>query len=114
MIFTLVINNKAVNTAIKHGYWQERLDSIYPPARHSAYSYEDLPSDRFGAEFGAKYFDPNSSKTLGEQVTQYLKGLGATIPQNAPNYNKLPIKDDGVHSGIKNKTTRPIFTKQDK
>ena len=25
-------------------------------ARHSAYSYEDLPSDKLGAEFGANLF----------------------------------------------------------
>ena len=35
-------------------------------ARHSAYSYEDLPSDKLGAEFGANYFNPESELSLGE------------------------------------------------
>jgi hypothetical protein len=39
------------------------FDPIY-----SAYSYEDLPSDKYGADFGANYFDPNSNLTFGEQL----------------------------------------------
>lgn len=108
------LENRAMLNAIKHGYWQERLDSLYPPAKHSAYSYEDLPSDRYGAEFGAKYFDPKSNLSLGKQVSNYLKKLGATNPKNAPNYNTLPNIDNGSHCGIKNKTTKPFFTKEDK
>lgn len=108
------LEDKAMFNAIKHGYWQERLDSLYPPAKHSAYSYEDLPSDRYGAEFGAKYFNPKSNLSLGKQVSNYLKKLGATNPKNAPNYNTLPNIDNGSHSGIKNKTTKPFFTKEDK
>ena len=44
--------------AIQDGYLQERLDGITAP--HSAYSYEDLPTDRFAADFGANFFDPNN------------------------------------------------------
>ena len=101
---------KAINEAVQAGYQQERLDSI--KSQHSAYSYEDLPTDRFGAIFGAKYFNPNSNLTFGEQVADYLYSeLGATIPQFAPNYNELPKTDDGTHAGISNHTTQPLFIK---
>lgn len=44
-----------IGDAVQSGYMQEMSDKIFAP--HSANSYEDLPSDKFGAEFGAKYFD---------------------------------------------------------
>ena len=44
------IVSKSINHAVKRGYLQEKLDSIKAP--HSAYSYEDLPSDYYGAVFG--------------------------------------------------------------
>lgn len=68
----------AIKAAIETGFDQEWLDSVDGNFQ-SAYSYEDLPSDRFGAEFGATFFDPTSKKTLGEQVEQFLNNL----PRNA-------------------------------
>ena len=35
-------------------------------AKHSAFSYEDLSNDKYGADFGANYFDPSSGQTLRE------------------------------------------------
>lgn len=55
-----------VAEALQDGYFQEMTDKY--AARHSAYSYEDLPSDKYGAEFGANYFDPNSNLSLAEQL----------------------------------------------
>lgn len=80
---------------------------LWPP--HSAYSYEDLPTDRFGADFGANYFDPNSKKTFSEQVQDYMNDvLKATSPQNAPNYNDLPNKYPDKPSRT-NKTANPVY-----
>ncbi len=92
--------------AIQDGYQQEAADAIWAP--HSAYSYEDLPSDRFGADFGANYFNPNSKLSLGEQLTNYFYDrLDATCPQNAPNYEKLPSKEPTDKPSKTNKTTNP-------
>ena len=101
-----------VGNAIKNGHNQEWSDAIVAP--YSAYSYEDLPSDRFGAEFGANYFDPNSDLTFGEQVENYLNNiLNATVPENAPNYNKLPSDEPGKKDKPSriNWTTTPVYTK---
>jgi hypothetical protein len=59
-------NPNPVGRAVRDGYAQEALDNF--KASWSAYSYEDLPSDRYGAIFGAQFFDPTSSLTLGEQI----------------------------------------------
>ena len=80
-------------------------------ARHSAYSYEDLPSDKLGAEFGANYFNPESELSLGEQLYNYLQGLGATIPEKASNYKDLPQKEPQKTPSRINKTTIPVYTK---
>ena len=63
--------------AIQDGYLQERLDGITAP--HSAYSYEDLPTDRFAADFGANFFDPNSNKTFAEQIQEYLNNVESIL-----------------------------------
>ena len=47
-----------VGSAVQEGFHQELMDTFKAP--WSAYSYEDLPSDRLGAIFGAQYFDPTS------------------------------------------------------
>jgi hypothetical protein len=95
-----------VNDAISDGILQENFDRPY-----SKYSYEDLPSDRFGAEFGVNFFDPNSEKTLAEQVEDYLTNiLGATQPDKAPNWNVLPLDDDKKNIPEQNRTTIPIYT----
>ena len=78
---------------------------------YSAYSYEDLPSDIIGAYFGASYFDPNSKLTLGEQIKAYLDSLGATIPQEAPNYKQLP-KEELKTPSRTNHSTTPVYTQE--
>jgi hypothetical protein len=98
-----------VGEAVQDGYRQEFADKFTAP--YSAYSYEDLPSDKFGADFGANYFDPNSKLTFGEQIQNYLNNvLKATNPQNAPNYNSLPNEYPKDKPTIQNKTTKPLFT----
>src|SRR5690554_5084101 len=47
-----------IGEAVQDGYKQEFSDKYAAP--HSAYSYEDLPSDKYGAEFAVDYFDPES------------------------------------------------------
>jgi len=96
--------------ALQDGYYQERSDRVVAP--YSAYSYEDLPSDRFGADFGANHFDPNSKLSFGEQLYNYLQGLGATNPQNAPNYNNLPTTEPTDKPTRTNKTANPVYTKE--
>lgn len=60
-------------------------------------SYEDLPSNRAGADFGDDYFYPDGSP-LSSQAGRYLTELGATDPQNSPNYMLLP-PDKVDHGG---------------
>lgn len=76
-----------------------------------SYSYEDLPSDKLGAEFGANYFNPESELSLGEQLYNYLQGLGATMPEKASNYKDLPQKEPQKTPSRINKTTIPVYTK---
>ncbi len=96
--------------AVLDGIRQEKSDAY--AAKHSAFSYEDLPSDRYGAEFGAKYFDPQSEQTFGQQLESYLNNvLKATDPKKAPNYEILPHTEPKKPSRI-NETTTPVFTKE--
>lgn len=67
----------------RHGLLQELSDIVF--AKHSAFSYEDLTSDKMGAIFGAEVFDPESDKSLGEQLLASLESLGASEPESAPN-----------------------------
>ena len=97
-----------VGEAMQDGYLQEQTDRVFVP--RSAYSYEDLPSDKLGAEFGANYFDPKSKLSLGEQLNNYLQGLGATVPEKAPNYKDLPQEDPQKPPSRTNKTTIPVYT----
>ncbi len=99
-----------VETAISDGMMQEKMDQYISP--HSAYSYEDLPTDAFGAYFGANYFDPNSNASLGEQVEKYLNEvLQATKPYFAPNFDALPKDDKSSSTPSKtNTTTTPVYT----
>lgn len=98
-----------VAKAIHDGYRQETTDILFAP--YSAYSYEDLPSDKFGAEFGAIFFDPNSKQTLGEQIESYLNNvLKATFPQNAPNYEMIPDFDSKSSPTRRNITPKPIYS----
>lgn len=99
-----------VSEALQDGYAQEKSDKY--AAKYSAYSYEDLPSDKFGADFGANYFNPKSKLTFGEQLQNYLNGLGATDPKNAPNYNSLPKTELTDKPTRTNNTTKPVYTKE--
>ncbi len=97
--------------ALKDGLFQEISDMAF--AKHSAFSYEDLPSDKYGADFGANYFDPNSEQTFGEQLEKYFNDvLKATEPQNAPNYDSLPIEDTRNPPSRTNGSSFPVFTEQ--
>jgi RHS repeat-associated protein len=109
-VMTRMANMSPVGEAVQDGYFQEFSDKY--SASNSAYSYEDLPSDKFGADFGANYFDPKSKFTLGEQLQNYLNDLGATEPKNAPNYYSLPKTDPVDSPTRKNYTTKPLFTKE--
>lgn len=94
--------------ALCEGYMQEITDLIFAP--YSAFSYEDLPSDKFGADFGANYFDPNSNLTLSEQLGNYFNNvLKATEPENAPNYKILPLKESKNPPKYKNRSSVPMF-----
>ncbi len=97
-----------IGEAVQDGYLQEFSDKYTAP--YSAYSYEDLPSDKFGAEFGAKYFDPTSNQTFSEQLENYFTNvLKATNPKQAPNYSVLPNKYPEKKPTVQNKTTNPLF-----
>lgn len=102
-------NIDPVAEAIQDGYNQEGTDRF--AAKYSAYSYEDLPTDKFGADFGANYFDPKSKLTFSEQLQNYMTGLGATDPKNAPNYNQLPQVEPTDKPTRTNHTTKPVYTK---
>ena len=104
-----------IGEAMQDGYHQERFDSI--TREESIYSYEDLPSDLFGADFAVNYFDPSSDKTLAEQITDYFDAkLKPTDPQNAPNYDNLPGSHndlEGSPPSAQNETTVPMYISPD-
>jgi hypothetical protein len=109
-LFKIATSNP-VGEAVQEGYLQERGDKIF--AKHSAYSYEDLPTDKFGADFGANYFNPNSSLSFGEQLRDYLNNvLRATDPTKAPNYDIMPEVSDRQPPSRTNHTTTPVYTNQ--
>ena len=100
-----------VGKALKEGLCQEMTDLLF--SEHSAFSYEDLPSDKFGAEFGANYFDPNSSKDFGTQLKDYMENvLKATSPQEAPNFDSLPMKDSKNPPSESNMSSYPKYTSE--
>lgn len=73
----------------------------------SAFSYEDLPSNAAGAEFGDEEFNPNSSEKLSSQVKTFLeKTLHATSPQFAPNYSALPSGPTSPQGSRSNQSAR--------
>jgi len=102
-------NQDPLAIAVQQGYWQEMSDRFF--ASHSAYSYEDLPSDYYGADFGANYFDPNSKLTLGVQLENYFnEKLKATTPEKAPNYDVLPEAEPTETPSATNHTVTPMYT----
>lgn len=104
------IENLAISGSMAVGYIQEISDTFI--STNSAFEYEDIPSDLYGARFGAKYFNPNSHLNLGEQVKLFLNtNLEPRVPNKAPNYDKLPDRDERRHSGHRNYLHLPLFTK---
>jgi len=102
-------SDSPVQDAVMYGVQQESFDFLFAP--HSAFSYEDLTSDKYGAIFGADVFDPNSDKTLAEQIQDYLvNDLGATTPLRAPNWKQLPPKDSRSPPTARNFSTVPMYT----
>ncbi|HLA77180.1 MAG TPA: RHS repeat-associated core domain-containing protein [Vicinamibacteria bacterium] len=97
--------------AVQSGYHQEAIDLVAAP--WSAYSYEDLPSDREGASFAAQAFRPASGLSLGQQVQDYLLSRGATNPQSAPNWGALPLTATRNSPTARNYTTSPLHTSYD-
>ncbi len=98
-----------VGKALQTGLIQELSDLIAAP--HSAFSYEDLTSDKAGATFGATVFDPNSEKPLADQLLDYLLSIGATSPENAPNYDIIPQRESKEHPSKRNFSSHPFYVK---
>jgi hypothetical protein len=97
-------NENPIQEAVEDGYLQEKMDP-----KRSKFSYEDLPSDKYGAEFAVKYFDPNSKLTISQQIQNYLNNiLKATDPSKAPNYDDLPTSETQTPTWT-NETTTPMF-----
>jgi hypothetical protein len=102
-------NQSPVGESVQEGIMTERMQQVVTP--RSAFSYEDLPSDTFGARFAVQHFNPNSNITFGAQLAAYLNNVcGATEPSAAPNFDQLPNEDDGV-VGRQNFTTTPVYTR---
>jgi hypothetical protein len=75
----------------------------------SAWSYEDLPSNKAGAKFGHYYFQADGltpweetknffgagiePKKLSEMLEEYLEDLTPLRPEEAPNWDELPETD---------------------
>jgi len=98
-----------IGEAVQDGYMQERSDQV--AADHSAFSYEDLPSDKYGADFAVNHFDPESDKTFSEQLETYMKDqLGATSPEEAPNYEDMPDDHTDDPPSRTNDSTDPVYS----
>jgi len=97
-----------VGESVQEGYLTERAQQLITP--RSAFSYEDIPSDTFGAKFAVEHFNSNLEATFGQQLQAYfINVLGATEPSAAPNFNDLPAQDTDEPSR-QNESTTPVFT----
>ena len=109
---SLVDEDAIVDGTVTDSIIMEMLQMI--GGHGSGFSYEDLPSNKYGAEFGAKHFDPNSSKTLGQQMEDFLNTLVPANPEDAPNWNDVPATidnlDDEGYKTPKNYSTTPKHT----
>ena len=68
----------------------------------SAFSYEDLTSNDSGVDFKSS-MDENKNTSVGASFSSYMKRLGATNPESAPNYSELPdeySKDNDAKSSM--------------
>ena len=99
--------------AEKKGREVEEGQLVSPNAgvRHSAFSYEDLPSNRLGFEFGSNV---DLSRPLSKQLEADFARLGATRPKEAPNWKTLPKRDVDTLSRTppQNFSDEPMFTKE--
>ena len=88
----------AANSAVSRGEVRTNLLGIglelSQIGTSSFFSYEDVGSNQAGADFGDDVFYPDGSP-LSSQATTYLNDLGATDPENAPNYHRLPETPKG-------------------
>lgn len=95
-----------IGEAVQEGYAQEFFDQ-----EHSKYSYEDLPSDKFGADFAVNHFDPDSQLNLGQQIEKYFnEQLKASYPSRAPNHDRIPEVASKDRPTALNRNTVPFFT----
>ena len=112
LVGSLVDEDTIVNSTVTDSIIMETIQML--GGHGSGFSYEDLPSNKFGAEFSAKHFDPNSSKTLGEQMEDFLNDLDPVKPSEAPNWNDVPATTDDLtkdgRKTEKNYTTTPMHT----
>ena len=102
-----------IGESVQEGYKQEYFDQF--GSTYSAYSYEDLPSDKFGADFAVNHFNSESDLTFGEQLQNYLNNqLGATTPESSPNYKSLPnAHPTEGYPSRQNYTTDPVYIEGD-
>jgi RHS repeat-associated protein len=91
------------------GVERDQVSSPKPGSRNSAFSYEDLPSNHLGFEFGRNI---HLGQPLSTQLDQFFQGLQSTKPQNAPNWKDLPRKDSDTltREPPRNLSDRPLFT----
>ena len=95
--------------------------AVFTSWRSSGYSYEDLPSNDAGADFGAYHYDPNSDLSLGQQVGNYLNehaGPEGVKSRNADgtwdwvtkpdSYDALPAEADSGRQPPRNFTYKPF------
>jgi len=59
---------------------------LLPARGSSSFTSEDLPSDAHGTAFGVRF---DSTKLASVQFKLYMDSLGATLPNLAPDFNKL-------------------------
>jgi hypothetical protein len=87
----------------------DQLLSSKPIARKSAFSYEDLPSNRLGMEFGDNI---DFSQPLSTQLERFFQDLEPTKPQNAPNWKAVPAKRECklLRQPPMNFSDQPVFT----
>ena len=59
-------------------------------ADRSTYSYEDLPSNQFSSEINLTNLE---GQDLFQAIENHFGTVGATNPESAPNYMKIPFDD---------------------
>jgi RHS repeat-associated protein len=101
-----------VSWYVERSGWAVEIDQLLSSktiAKNSAFSYEDLPSNRLGIEF-ARNID--FGRPLSTQLNQFFQNLQPTKPQNAPNWKAVPEKREfkGLREPPMNFSDQPVFT----